>query len=326
MSAPRVSIVIPTRNAGPRFGDVLAAIRAQEPAGSEVEIVLVDSASNDGTPEVGRRFDAQVISISAQEFNHGESRNLGICHSRGSLVGCLVQDAQPLDHRWLAPLVAALEEDGRVAGAYSRQLPWPEDDALIQFLVGQWHQVQGARRVCQALPAPGTWAGLSYGERRRLCTFDNVSSLLRREAWEEHPFRPVRFAEDMDWARRVLQAGLALVYEPESQVYHSHVRPFAYHLKRQYVDERILLDALEADSRAIRAWNSPRQVLGVVQRVLSLARSQGTLSPALLGHLASFALAIFLGSAGRRAVHPRLRAPRPPAWARRADAWFLEGM
>ena len=326
MSEPQVSIVIPTRNAGEGFRDVLDAIRAQEPAGPEVEIVVVDSGSTDGTLETGRQFGARLISIPGQEFNHGETRNLGFRHSRGSLVGCLVQDARPANRGWLAPLVAAMEEDARVAGAYSRQLPWPEDDPLTHFLVGQWHQVQGAQRVCQVLPAPGTLADLPFAERRRVCGFDNVSSLLRREAWEQHPFRPVRFAEDMDWARRVLQAGLALVYEPGSQVYHSHVRPFLYNLRRQYVDERVTLDTLEADGQAIRAWNSPRQVLGLVQRVLAAARSQGALSPALLLRLSSFSLAILLGSAGRRAVHPRLRSPNPPPWSQRADAWFLDGV
>lgn len=323
---PLVSIVIPTRNAGERFRDVLAAIRAQEPAGPEVEIVVVDSGSTDGTPDVARQFGARVFSIPAREFNHGETRNLGFGHSRGSLVGCLVQDALPANNAWLAPLVGALQGDGRVAGAYSRQLPWPDDDPLTQFLVGQWHQVQGARRVCQSLPGPGTLGSLPFAERRRACAFDNVSSLLRRQVWEQHPFRPVRFAEDMDWARRVLQAGLAVVYEPDSQVYHSHVRPFLYDLRRQYVDERVLLDSLEADERTIRAWNSPRQVLGLVKHVLGLARRQGALSPALVRHLATFSVAISAGSAARRAVHPRLRSPHPPAWARRADAWFLDGV
>lgn len=326
MSEPLVSIVIPTRNAGEGFRDVLEAIRAQEPAGPEVEIVLVDSGSTDGTRELGRQSGARVITIPGQEFNHGETRNVGIRHSRGSLIGCLVQDARPANRTWLAPLVAALEGDARVAGAYSRQLPWPEDDPLTRFLVSQWHQVQGAQRVCQALATPGTLADLPIAERRRVCTFDNVSSLLRREVWEQHPFRPVPFAEDLDWALRAVQAGLSLVYEPDSQVYHSHVRPFLYNMRRQYVDERVVLDALEADGQAIRAWNSPRQVLGLVRCVLAAARGQGALSPALLRHLFSFSLAIFLGSAARRAVHPRLRLPNPPAWSQRADAWFLGGV
>jgi rhamnosyltransferase len=326
MTQPQVSIVIPTRDAGEGFHHVLAAIRAQEPGGPEVEIVIVDSGSTDATLEIGLQFGARVILIPGEEFNHGETRNLGVGHSRGRLVGCLVQDARPANSAWLAPLVAALEGDPQVAGAYSRQLPWPGDDPLTQFLVGQWHQVQGGQRVRQSLPASGTLADLPFAERRRACAFDNVSSLLRRKAWEQHPFRRVRFAEDVDWARRVLQAGMALVYEPDSQVYHSHVRPFVYNLRRQYVDERILLDALEADGRAIRAWNSPRQVLGLVQRVLTTAHGRGAMSPALLGRLCSFSLAILLGSAGRRAVHPRLRSPHPPSWSQRADAWFLRGM
>lgn len=321
-----VSIIIPTSNAGPGFERVLQAIREQELPGKEVEIVIVDSSSTDGTPALGERYGAKVISISPQEFNHGETRNLGIQHSRGYLVACLVQDAWPANSEWLPALVAAIESAPRVAGAYSRQLPWPDDDALTQFLVHQWHQVQGARRAVQALPSPGGLTSLPFPERRRICGFDDVSSMLRREVWEAHPLRPVPFAEDVDWAKRVLQAGYRLVYEPDSQVYHSHVRPFLYNLKRQYVDERILLDQLEADGTTIRTWNHPRQVSGLVLQVLALARAQKSTSPRLLARMVSFALAITLGSLARRIVHPRLRKKESTGWPQRVDAWFLAGV
>jgi rhamnosyltransferase len=321
-----ISIVIPTRNAGPGFEHVLQSIRGQEMPDAEVEIVLVDSSSTDGTPTLGERYGAKVIPISPRQYNHGQTRNLGIQHSQGELVACMVQDAQPANAEWLASLAAAVRSDPQVAGAYSRQLPWPADDALTRFLVHQWHRVQGEQRVVQVLPPPAGLASLPFHERRRLCAFDDVSSMLRRDVWERFPFRAVQFAEDIDWARRVLEAGYRIVYEPASQVHHSHVRPFLYNLKRQYVDERVLMERLEADDATVRTWNGPRQVGGLVLRVLHDAQSSRDLSPRLIARTLSFAMATMLGSLARRVIHPRLQAERACEWYRRWDARFFAGV
>jgi rhamnosyltransferase len=321
-----VSVVIPTRNAGPGFEQILQATLAQNVTGKQIEIVVVDSDSTDGTLALAERYGAKVISISPDEFNHGETRNLGIQSSRGDLVACLVQDAQPVNAEWLPALVTAVESRPEVAGAYSRQVPWPGDDALTRFVVHQWHQVQGGQRVVQALPASGGLASLTFPERRRMCTFDDVSSMLRRDVWERFPYRPVRFAEDMDWAKRVLQADYRIVYEPRSQVYHSHTRPFSYNLRRQYVDEYIVMDLLEADEGTLRGWNGPRQASGLILRVLAQARAQRTLSPGLVLRTVSFALATTLGSMARCVIHPRLRGGSGPGWARRMNDWLMAGI
>jgi len=50
-----------------------------------------------------------------------------------------------------------------------------------------------------------------------------VNSAMRRDVWERFPFGDdVFFAEDQDWARRVLIAGHAIRYEPAAAVRHSH--------------------------------------------------------------------------------------------------------
>jgi GT2 family glycosyltransferase len=70
----------------------------------------------------------------------------------------------------------------------------------------------------------------------RTTLFSNVNSAIRRELWERFPFADeVAFAEDQDWARRVLLAGYAIRYEPEAVVRHSH----AYTIRsafRRFVD------------------------------------------------------------------------------------------
>jgi rhamnosyltransferase len=50
-----------------------------------------------------------------------------------------------------------------------------------------------------------------------------VNSAIRADVLAAHPFNPdVTMSEDQEWSRRVLEAGLALVYEPAAAVRHSH--------------------------------------------------------------------------------------------------------
>jgi rhamnosyltransferase len=77
-------------------------------------------------------------------------------------------------------------------------------------------------------------------KRRLLVAFDNVSSCLRRSAWEEIPFERTNFGEDLRWSKKVMEAGYKIVYEPRSAVLHSHERGFMYDLRRHYVNQLIL--------------------------------------------------------------------------------------
>lgn len=236
----KVSVVIPTLNAGPSFRDLLEKVRFQE-GGFEVEVVVVDSGSTDGTVELARSYGARVHRIPKSEFDHGATRNLGVSLSTGELVVLAVQDAVPLDGRWLAAMVEDLERDDLVAGVYGRQVPHPHAGAMTRVLVGNLASASLERRE-QFIDDPESYRRLPPIKRRRLAAFDNVSSCLRRSVWEEIPFERTNFGEDMRWAKRVLEAGYKTIYEPRSAVFHSHERGALYDLKRYYVDQRLLLD------------------------------------------------------------------------------------
>src|SRR5262249_26981169 len=117
-----VSIVLLTKNGGSRLRTVLDAIRAQRFAGS-IEIVAVDSGSNDGSQELLRQRADTVSHIDSREFNHGATRNFGVQRSRGELVVMLAQDAVPVGDGWLEALIEPLNRDSRVAGTFARQVP-----------------------------------------------------------------------------------------------------------------------------------------------------------------------------------------------------------
>jgi rhamnosyltransferase len=236
----KVSVVIPTLNAGPEFEKLLEKLSTQE-GGFEREVIVIDSGSEDGTVELARRYGARVHQIPRSEFNHGATRDLGISLSSGEYVAFIVQDALPLDERWLAAMVEDLERDERVAGVYGRQISRQDAGVLTRVLVNSLANATLERRE-QVVDSPGQYHKLPPKERRRLAAFDNVSSCLRRSVWEELPFEKTDFGEDLRWGKKVVEAGYKIVYEPRSAVFHSHERGAMYNLRRYYVNQRVLVE------------------------------------------------------------------------------------
>jgi rhamnosyltransferase len=235
-----ISIVILTLNAGSRFEKLLAMIRAQI-GDFDLELIVVDSGSTDGTVEMAKSHGARVHSIPKSEFNHGATRNLGVSLSTGEFVVLVVQDAVPLDEHWLSAMVEAVRRDELVAGVYGRQVPHPEAGVLTKALVGNLASSSSERRE-QFAGSPEEYRSLPPARRRRLAAFDNVSSCVRRSVWEKLPFDETNFGEDIRWGKKVVEAGHKIVYEPRSTVFHSHERGAMYDLKRYYVDQRVLME------------------------------------------------------------------------------------
>ncbi len=261
-----VSVVIPTFNAGPDFLQVLDGVFAQR-THFDYEVLVIDSGSTDGTPELARRYGAVVHQIPKLEFNHGGTRNLGVSLSGGEYVVLLVQDATPADEDWLAAMVGNLEDDGRVAGVYGRQIPRPGGGALTRAIANNLATAVPERRE-QSVEASERYEDLPPMKRRRLAAFDNVSSCVRRSAWEEFPFEKTSFGEDLRWGKRAVESGRKIVYEPRSTVIHSHERGAIYDLRRHYVNQLILLDLF-----GVRlAPNLRRLFLGILRSTMHLYR------------------------------------------------------
>ncbi len=231
-----ISVVIPTKNAGAGFGEVLTALRRQT---RPLEIVVVDSGSSDETLDLAREHGARIVSITPESFNHGETRNLGIRQSKGQFCIMLVQDAVPLGDSWLEEMLSPFADE-RVVGVTARQVPRPDSDSVARWQCEYRSRFLGEEARIQELESWEYFETLGFQERLSLASFDNVFSALRRDFWEQCPFRTMSFAEDLDWGVRAIAAGRRLVYKPSVCVMHSHTRPAVYHLRRSYVSGRIV--------------------------------------------------------------------------------------
>jgi len=245
---PDVSVVIPTKNAGPRFEQVLAAVLGQQ-CPVPFEVFVVDSGSQDGTLARCRRAGVRVLRISARHFGHGRTRNLAISLVRSRYVVLLVQDAVP-QKGWLWALVRALDENPHAAGAYSRQVPRQGASRVAREVTEYWHRRQGGR-VEQCIWNLDSFLRLPLEIKQQQCAFNNVSSIVRRSVWERIPFREVPFAEDVAWGWDVLRAGYSLIYEPASVVEHSHERSLKYEFRRAYIDAKTVGELFQERARPL---------------------------------------------------------------------------
>jgi rhamnosyltransferase len=216
-----ISVVIPVKDGGGDLVRCLDAI-ARQRIEDDVEVVVIDSGSADGSPERAERLGARVHEIPASEFHHGRTRNLGAELARGDTLVFTSQDAYAADELWLSRLTAPLGEES-VAGAYGRQLPHhdarPPERYFLDFLYGAEPRRQRLR-----------WAEELTFEAT---LFSNVNSAMRRGVWAEYRFdERIIMSEDQEWSRRVLLAGLEIVYSPEAAVHHSHAYSVADAVRR----------------------------------------------------------------------------------------------
>lgn len=216
------SVVIPTKNGMPAFGRVLSRVLTQH-APWPFEILVIDSGSTDGTLEVARAHDAvDVVCIRPDEFGHGRTRNLAISKTSGTYIALLTHDAEPMDDGWLARLVAAVEQDERIAGAFGRHIAYPDACAFTRRdLENHFNGFLAHPLVVDRNTDPEKYES-DTGWRQFLHFFSDNNACLRRTVWEKHPYPDVDFAEDQSWADLVIRKGYAKAYAPDAVVYHSH--------------------------------------------------------------------------------------------------------
>lgn len=223
----KASVIIPTKNPGRIFTDVLAIVRAQETAWP-FEIIVVDSGSTDGTVEFIRRHDEiRLIEIPAAEFGHGRTRNLAISQARGEFCALLTHDALPASTRWLSRIVEAVAQAPDIAGAFGPHLAYPAHDAFVKRDLHT--HFEGFKQFDPVLSrdTDSERYARDEGWRQVLHFYSDNNSCLRRSVWQEIPYPDVDFAEDQIWAAKIIENGWKKAYAAEASVFHSHeYRPF----------------------------------------------------------------------------------------------------
>ena len=129
----RVSVIIPTRNEASALTHVLADV----PAGLVDEVLVVDSNSTDGTPEIAARMGARVIAEPRRGY--GRACLTGIAHASSPDV-IVFLDGDYSDRPAELPRLLAPIAEGRADITIGSRLAGPRERGAMP-----WHAAFGNR-------------------------------------------------------------------------------------------------------------------------------------------------------------------------------------
>jgi glycosyltransferase involved in cell wall biosynthesis len=195
------SVVIRCYNEEQHIGRLIHGILQQTTR--DVEIIVVDSGSKDGTLAIVSRYPVKIIKISADDFSFGYSLNFGCKAASGEFIAIVSAHVYPLHRDWLEHLLSPFD-DPKVALVYGKQrgnekTKYSEHQIFKKWFPNEPHSNQD----------------------HPFC--NNANAAIRRSVWERLPYdQTLTGIEDLDWAKRALQLGYKIAYEPDAEVIHVH--------------------------------------------------------------------------------------------------------
>ena len=195
------SIVIRAYNEEKHIGRLLQGIRQQTV--QDVEIILVDSGSTDGTVRAAETFGARIVQIPSSEFTFGRSLNLGIQAATREWIVIASAHVYPVYPDWLESLLRPLS-DHRIALTYGKQRAPENAHFSEQQIYHQWYPDTSQ-------PRQGTV----------FC--NNANAAIRKSLWQKHPYdETLTGLEDLAWAKWAKEQGYDIAYVAEAEIVHVH--------------------------------------------------------------------------------------------------------
>jgi glycosyltransferase involved in cell wall biosynthesis len=180
-----------------------------------IDIVVVDTESNDGTRELAKRAGATLVNIKQSDFTYPKSLNLGLEVVKDDVVAVVVT----VGHAGLA-LSNALKgavrhfSDKDVAGVWSKPITNSNASPTEKFF--------SIKADLPRLLMPYK-VGVHEQKQITMGTMGATNCVVRMSVWREHKFDDsyARGGEDTAWARKVINK-YKIIYDPIITVHHSH--------------------------------------------------------------------------------------------------------
>jgi len=195
------SIVIRAYNEEKHIGRLLEGIRQQTV--KDVEIILVDSGSTDGTVSIAESFGARLMRIPSEEFTFGRSLNFGVQAATREFIVIASAHVYPVYPDWLESLLSPFDDE-QVALTYGKQRGPDSTKYSEKQIYHQWYP------DASNLNQPTTFC-------------NNANAAIRRSLWEMNQYdETLTGLEDLAWAKWAKEQGYTISYVAEAEIIHIH--------------------------------------------------------------------------------------------------------
>ena len=219
-----VSVVIRTLNEATYLDELLRVIDSQFKDDFDVEVVLIDSGSTDGTLSISEGHGCRITFIKKEEFTFGRSLNMGSGFAKGDILVFISGHCIPSENTWLMKLIKPIC-DGTAGYTYGRQIgrdttKYSEEKIFEKYFPDE-----------SKIPQNGFFC-------------NNANSAIDRKIWSEYKFdEQVTGLEDMELAKRYCKQKGKVAYVAEACVYHIHNETWRQ-TRRRYEREAIALQII----------------------------------------------------------------------------------
>jgi hypothetical protein len=224
----KLSIVIVSWNAKKYLHDCLDSI-LREAESNELEIIVVDNASSDGSQEMVRYLYPEVKLIcNEQNYGFAKANNIGIKKSKGKYV-CLINSDVLVRNNCLTKMLSFMDENAGIGALGPKTF---NTDGSLQRSCFEfprpWNMFCRALALDTLFPKIKIFSGRlmtywEHDEKRSVDILNGCFLMVRRETIEQVGCLDETFffyGEDMDWCKRIRDAGWDVVFYPNAEITH----------------------------------------------------------------------------------------------------------
>jgi GT2 family glycosyltransferase len=244
-----VSVVIVSWNAKRYLEECLDSLN-KDVCKFPMEIIVVDNASSDGSPEMVReKFPHVKLIKNAENLGFGKASNIGIREATGNYIALVNSDVHVLSN-CITRLVEYCESNSEIGMSGPFIIGGDgEQQRSCRGFPGLWNM------FCRALALDAVfpnckWLGgylLNSWNHNTCAPVDILSGcfwLVRRQALNDVGLLDESFfiyGEDMDWCKRFWKKGWNIVFFPEAEAIHyggasSSNAPIRFFIEKQRAD------------------------------------------------------------------------------------------
>ena len=199
----KVSVIVRTHNEQDWISRCLHEILNQK--FNSYEVLLIDNNSSDKTIHIVKKnfSKVKIYKFNPKKYFPGDALNFGISKARGQYVAMISGHCIPKHNQWLNQLYRNFKSK-KIAGVYGKQEPLdtsdPNDIRDLKYIFGEDKKIQ--------IKDP---------------FFHNANSMIDKKLWKKNKFdSKTPHIEDRIWAKKLLERGYKIIYEPKAQVFHHH--------------------------------------------------------------------------------------------------------